>query len=391
MHHSLNVSGVVGMDGRFVVPDADAPHPSALVLDGAPLPMVGKLRVYTCGITPYDVTHLGHAAVFVWTDLLRSLAHAVEVDTLNGRNVTDVDDVLTAAARGRGWPYDEFALAQEFHFDQDMASLGVAAPDSSPRARAHVRQAIQLASALLGVGQAYEHNGTVYFRGAELATRSNLSLDQAIGLSDAFGDQADDGREHPLDVPVWRPSPAEHPAWPSPWGWGRPGWHAECAAMASTVFGASVDVLVGGADLAFPHHAYQAAMVEAASAVTPFARRQMHVGTVDYRGSKMAKSTGNLVLVKDLLEIATGPAVRLMLLNRPWSASWEYDEHQLAAASELVDALHVAAGRPGSDAHAVAQVTAALLDDLDVPRAIAIALEAGGEPARFLCGVLKLT
>ena len=157
----------------------------------------------------------------------------------------------------------------------------------------------------------------------------DLGLDReaALAASEEYGDQADvPGREDVFDVAVWRPSPEEHPAWPSPWGWGRPGWHAECAAMALTSLGSTLDVLIGGADLAFPHHAYQAAMAQAATSVRPFARRSLHVGEVRHAGRKMAKSTGNLVLVRDLLERLDPAAIRLALLHRRWDEPWDCDD-----------------------------------------------------------------
>ncbi len=380
-------SGIVGAEGR--VPASTEPGRSAsLVLGGRSLPLVSRMRVYTCGITPYDVTHLGHASVFVWSDLLRSLARLLEVEPTLVRNVTDVDDVLTTAALRDGRSYDQFAVAQEFAFDQDMRALAVAAPDDAPRAHAHIADVVQLATGLLATGDAYESDGAVFFRGAGVV--EGRDRDEALELSTAFGDQADDGREDPFDVPVWRPSTAEQPAWPSPWGWGRPGWHAECAAMALDAHGASLDVLVGGADLAFPHHAYQSAMAEAVSGVRPFARRQMHVGTVRSGGEKMAKSTGNLVLVRDLLDRHSGGGVRLLLLNRPWAEAWDFDPAELATAEELRTALYAKAGESGADADGPARVIAALLADLDVPRAIEAALTSGGEAARLLIRLLKL-
>ncbi|MCB0906307.1 MAG: cysteine--tRNA ligase [Nocardioidaceae bacterium] len=385
---AMSTSGVMGLAGRYDLPSSATPRAADLVLDGAPLPLTGTLRVYTCGITPYDVTHLGHAAAFIWSDLLASLARVLEIKTVTSRNVTDVDDVLTAAAERHHRHYDELAVTQEFLFDRDMKDLCIARPDATPHARAHVTQVIQLTDALTRLDRAYERAGTVFFRAPADLDRGGLSEAEALEAFAEFGDRAEDGRESPWDVPLWKPSPEEHPAWPSPWGWGRPAWHVECAAMASTVFGANVDLLVGGADLAFPHHAYQAAISEAASGVAPFARRQLHVGTVRYQGSKMAKSTGNLVLVRDLLGQVPGAVIRLLLLDRRWSESWEYDDAALAAAAQSLEDLHAAAGRTASSGRDA--VLAALLDDLDVPAALAIAMEEGGEAARLLADVLKV-
>jgi L-cysteine:1D-myo-inositol 2-amino-2-deoxy-alpha-D-glucopyranoside ligase len=368
-----------------------APIRSAhLRLAGASLPLVGHARLYVCGITPYDVTHLGHAATFVWADLAASVLRAAGVEVTTCRNVTDVDDVLTEAAGVRGRDTGEFALYQEYLFDKDMTALGVTRPGHEPRARHHVVQVRQLAAALLAGGHAYTRDGYVYFRGADAVRRSGLSPQRTRELSAEYGDDPGDPRRaDPADVPVWRPSTAGQPAWPSPWGPGRPGWHAECAAMALTVLGGSVDILAGGADLAFPHHAYQAAMVEAATSVTPFARARLHVGTVHQDGAKMAKSTGNLTLVADVLRDHAPAAVRLLLLDRPWREPWEYRPADLSAAATKLEGLYAAAGRPSGAA--AGEVVDALLDDLDVPRAMEIALTGGGEAARKLIRTLSLS
>ncbi|MGY1602198.1 cysteine--tRNA ligase [Geodermatophilus sp. SYSU D00815] len=382
-------SGIVGSAGRVTDPGEPTVPTTALRLAGAPLPVLGTARVYTCGITPYDVTHLGHAATFVWADLLAAVLGAGGADVVTSRNVTDVDDVLTRAADARGRHYDEFALSQEFLFERDMQALRVHRPTHAPRARHHVPHVQRLAVALLAAGAAYEREGTVWFRGAAVAGRSGLPRERALALAREFGDDPDDPRkDDPFDVPVWRPSGEADPAWPSPWGWGRPGWHAECAAMAAATLGLSLDVLVGGEDLAFPHHAYQAAMVEAASSVAPFARRQLHVGAVRKDGAKMAKSTGNLTLVADLLEQHPAAAIRLLLLDRPHGAAWDFEPARLDAAAARLERLYAAAGRggeTGADA-----VLAALLDDLDVPRALAVAEEDGGAAARTALRLLAL-
>lgn len=391
MHSNLSASGILGSAGRVPLVDTEPLRSSDLTLAGRRLPLTARARIYVCGITPYLVTHLGHASTFVWADALQCVARLAGVETETCRNVTDVDDVLTAAALERGRPYDEFALTQEFLFERDMRALGNRPPNYTPHARLHVAHVTQLAAALLTTGDAYELDGFVYFRGDGVAKRSGLSEKAALERSRDFGDNPDDThRKAPFDVPVWRPSPEDEPAWPSPWGWGRPGWHSECAAMAWATFGTSVDVVVGGEDLAFPHHAYQSAMVEAASGVAPFARREVHIGAVHKGGRKMAKSTGNMTLVGELLSAHRSAAVRLMILNRPWHEAWEYDESEIAAAEQALDALYEAAGGAHESADAAEQVVAALLDDLDVPRALTVATEAGGSAARLLLETLKL-
>ncbi len=368
--------------------------PRPLVLDGRPLPVVGTARVYVCGITPYDVTHLGHAATFVWADLLASVLAANGVSTLVARNVTDVDDVLSTAARERGRHFDELALSQEAVFDRSMRALRVATPTVQPRARHHVGAVQQLAQVLLESGRAYERGGTVWFRGGTVPSEAGLSTERARALSAAYGDEPDDpAKDDPFDVALWRPSTGDAPAWPSPWGWGRPGWHAGCAAMALGTLGASLDVLVGGEDLRFPHHAYQEAMVQAASGVTPFARARVHVGLVRVGAQKMAKSTGNLVLVEDVLAEVAPAVLRMLLLDRRHGEPWDYDPALLAGAAQRLERVRTAAaGAGGVDGPAPAADLAvdAVRDGLDVPRALDLAEEHGGECARRLLALLRL-
>src|SRR5512139_197444 len=220
VHSNLSASGILGSAGRVPLVDTEPLRSSDLTLAGRPLPLTAKARIYVCGITPYLVTHLGHAATFVWADALSSVARLAGVEVETCRNVTDVDDVLTAAALEHGRPYDEFALTQEFLFDRDMRALANRTPDHTPHARLHVAHVTQLAAALLATDHAYELDGFVYFRGDGVATRSGLSEKEALERSREFGDDPDDThRNAPFDVPVWRPSPEDEPAWPSPWGW----------------------------------------------------------------------------------------------------------------------------------------------------------------------------
>lgn len=372
---------------------------AGLRLGGSYLPLLDRARIYCCGITPYDVTHLGHAATFVWVDVLTRVLAASGVTPELCRNVTDVDDVLFEAAARSGSAYDAFASVQQFRFDQDMRALGVREPQFAPRARRNVAQVMTLAEALLESGAAYFRGGSVYFRGAHTAAAAGLTRDEAESLAGEYGARLDDpAKDDKLDVAVWRRSGQDEPGWPSPWGTGRPGWHAECAAMSLSVLGPAVDVLSGGADLRYPHHAYQAAMAEAVTGVRPFARSVFEVGVVRLDGAKMAKSTGNLVLVSDVLADHPAAALRLCLIDRPWAQPWEYAEAELEAATERLERLYRAAGRstggtsaPGENPRAAADaIGAALRDDLDVQAALAIAEEAGGGSARSLIATLGL-
>lgn len=366
--------------------------PPRLRLGGSPLSVVGRARIYVCGVTPYDVTHLGHAATFVWADAAERVLRRLGVQTEVCRNITDVDDVLFEAASRAGAHYDRFAAVQQFHFERDMDALGVRRPAHEPRAHSFVPQVVELAAALLEADAAYVSQGSVYFRGAAVADRAGLFREDALKLLAANGGRVEDpAKQDPLDQAVWQASAEGEPAWPSPWGPGRPGWHAECTAMALSTYGSALDLHAGGADLRFPHHAYEAAQAEAATGVTPFARAWMHVGTVRINGEKMAKSTGNLVFASDLVSQTNGRVVRTLLLDRPWNTPWDYTPDLLTRAADRLDALHAAAGQPGSGSSAVeSAVLAALVDDLDVTRALDIAIEEGGQAARDLVQVLAL-
>ncbi len=257
-------------------------------------------------------------------------------------------------------------------------------------------QVIKLAEVLLESGPAYLRDGSVYFRGAATAAQAGVDRDEAEALAAEYGARLDDpAKDDKLDVAVWRRSAADEPGWPSPWGIGRPGWHAECAAMSLSVLGLAVDVLSGGADLRFPHHAYQIAMAQAVTGVQPYARAKFGVGVVRLDGAKMAKSTANLVLVSDVLADHSAAALRLCLVDRPWACGWDYAVAELDAATARLERLYLAAGRrapsESSQTAATAEITSALRDDLNASKALDIAEEAGGVAARSLIAMLGLS
>jgi cysteinyl-tRNA synthetase len=226
-----------------------------------------------------------------------------------------------------------------------------------------------------------------------VAERAGLDRAGARQLSGEFGGRPDDpAKDDPLDVAVWQAGEPGHPVWDSPWGPGRPGWHAACVAMALSVFGPAMDVHAGGAELRFPHHAYHAAMAEAFTGVRPYARAWFHTGVVTIDGAKMAKSAGNLVLLDDLLAAYPAAAVRMMILDRPWAQGWDYRPALLDAAAIRLESLYRAAARnvPGNPA-AVDELRRLLATDLNVPAALDLATEAGGAAARTLASVLGLT
>jgi cysteinyl-tRNA synthetase len=372
--------------------DAGIGGVGGLTLGGRRLAFLDRARIYACGITPYDVTHLGHAATFVWVDALARTLGFLGVEPEICRNVTDVDDVLDQAADRAGEPYDAFAAAQQFYFGRDMAALNVREVQHEPRARRYVDQVIRLSWGLLAADAAYVRDGSVYFRGEPAVRGSGLDLGTALRLSAEYAGRPDDAaKDDPLDVAVWQADEPGHPAWESPWGRGRPGWHAECAAMALSVFGTGVDVHAGGADLRFPHHAYHAAMAEAFTGVRPYARAWVHAGTVRVGGAKMAKSARNLVLVRDLVDSHPAAAVRLMILDRPWGEDWDYFPALLDRAEKRLEDLYQAAGRPCTATAAVPEIGRLLAADLNVTAAMDVGIEKGGAAARTVAGALGIS
>lgn len=366
------------------------PAPALRVAD-VRVPILGRACVYVCGITPYETTHVGHAATFVWADVLARVLRLTGATVEVCRNVTDIDDHLLIQARRDGVEWRSLATQETYRFERDMAALGVVRPTYEPRSRDFVDEVIALAAELVRVEAAYVRNGSVYFHGREVPHRAGLDGASALLLAREHGGHPDDpDKDDPLDAALWQRSVGDEPAWPSPWGPGRPGWHAECTAMALSTFGPTLDVHVGGADLAFPHHAYESAQAEAYTGVHPFARSWMHVGNVLVDGEKMAKSTGNLVYVHDMLDEFPPGALRLLILSRPWSEPWEFTEVALdRAAGELEDLWRYGAASGDADA-AEHEVASALLDDLDVPRALEIAKSAGGQVLRDLVTLLGL-
>jgi cysteinyl-tRNA synthetase len=298
--------------------------------------------------------------------------------------------VLYAEARRRGESPTMLATLQRARFEATMATMRGRTPDHNPTAAQAVGHVLQLAAALLARDAAYVRGGSVYARTSSAAARAGLDADSALRLSTEYHDHPDDpAKEHPLDVAVWVETGEGDISWPSPWGEGRPGWHAECAAMVLALFGPVVDVHCGGADLAYPHHACETALAEGATGVAPFARAWMRAGTVAVNGAKMAKSTGNLVLVDDLLADYPPASIRLLILNRRWWEGWSFTRDELDEAAGLIESLYSAAAKPGQAGAGL--VPSTLLDDLDVPSALALALDEGGQAARTFVEVLALS
>jgi L-cysteine:1D-myo-inositol 2-amino-2-deoxy-alpha-D-glucopyranoside ligase len=351
------------------------------------------VTMYTCGITPYDSAHLGHAAVYVTYDVLQRRLRDLGHQTLCVRNITDVDDDILRKARELGVHYLDLAAGEIARFDVDMKALGLLPAYSEPRATSAIPDILGFIGMVLDTGHAYRAGGGVYFDVSSFPRfgfLSHLERDEMIELAGLHGGRPDDPfKDDPLDFVLWQPSAPGEPAWESLWGPGRPGWHIECSALAMRELGTTIDLHGGGTDLVFPHHECESAQSEAATG-SRFVRHWMHVGMVRLGGEKMSKSLGNLVFVHELLEKGHDPAaIRLALLSQGYRTSWEWVDPMLEAAEDRLDRWRAAgAGEWGLDA-----ARARIDDDLDAPAAIeAIDEEAAagrgvGAAARLL-GVL---
>jgi L-cysteine:1D-myo-inositol 2-amino-2-deoxy-alpha-D-glucopyranoside ligase len=344
-------------------------------------PGARPLRLYVCGITPYDGGHLGHAFTYHTFDVLTRRLRRLGRATRSVRNVTDVDDDMMRVAARRRISWAELADQVVGQFDRDMAAIDILTVDAAPRASRHVVAMIDWISELVVRGFAYAAQGHVYFevsRFAGYGSLSGLDAPEMVRLSRERGADPDDPRKRaPLDFVLWQPSAPGEPAWASPWGRGRPGWHIECTVLCCSELGAPVDIHGGGDDLIFPHHESEIAQA-AGVGISPSVRLWAHVAMVGYRGEKMSKSLGNLVFVRELLARVPAASVRLLLGAHHHRQAWEYTEADLAAAEERRRRYAAAAGAgAGIDAAEAERwrhdFESRLDDDLDTPGALGVA------------------
>jgi L-cysteine:1D-myo-inositol 2-amino-2-deoxy-alpha-D-glucopyranoside ligase len=355
------------------------------------------LRLYVCGVTPYDSGHMGHAFTFCTFDILVRFAEASRLRVRYVQNITDVDDPLLERARRDGVDWNDLAEREIGVHVRDMTALGWRAPDVMPRVSLEIAPILRAAGALYSRGYAYRTNALYFdasrYRGyGRLSHRTRRSMIRKLREEGLLGTVGPGAKQDALDFPLWRASSNSEPAWPSRFGDGRPGWHIECSAMAMRYLGEQIDIHGGGRDLAFSHHESERAQSECLTGKVPFARAWMHTGLVRYEGRKMSKSLGNLVLVPQALERAPAAAVRLYLASHRYGRDWEFSWSGLARAARLAERLRVLLagelagvgtaqpakrGRVGPKKGMSAggrllmdRFNAALADDLDTPRAI---------------------
>ncbi|MGB3134274.1 MAG: cysteine--tRNA ligase [Candidatus Macondimonas sp.] len=348
----------------------------------------GRVGMYVCGMTVYDYCHLGHARVLVAFDVVARYLRHVGYDLTYVRNITDIDDKIIRRAAENGESIR--ALTERFiqAMEEDAAALGVMPPDLQPRATAHIDDIVAMIATLVDKGYAYVgSSGDVFYDVSRFDGYGKLSGRRPDDLLAGARVEVDAGKADPLDFVLWKQAKPDEPAWDSPWGPGRPGWHIECSAMATQCLGAHFDLHGGGMDLQFPHHENEIAQSEAATG-EPFVETWMHVGFVQVGEEKMAKSLGNFTTIRAVLARYSGEVLRFFILGSHYRSPLIYTEAQLEAAREGLDRLYlslrglpsVATAETGSFAASFAD---AMNDDFNTSKALAVLFEMAREINRL--------
>ena len=338
-----------------------------------------RVTMYVCGPTVYSFPHIGNARPPVVFDLLYRILARRYPKVIYARNITDLDDKINAAAKEAGVPIDVITSKYTAVFHKDMAALGVPLPTIEPRATEHIDQMIAMIETLIEKEHAYEADGHVLFHVPSFAEYGRLSRQDREKIIDGARVEVAPYKRDATDFVLWKPSTMDLPGWDSPWGRGRPGWHLECTCMIEEHLGTTIDIHGGGSDLVFPHHENEIAQGVCAHDGEPFSRYWMHVGFVNVDKEKMSKSLGNVLLVRDLLAEAPGEAIRLALLSAHYRSPVDWTSDTLDQFAHTLDRLYgalrdlqdVETGDP-SDDDLPGEFVAALEDDLDTPRALAI-------------------
>ena len=345
------------------------------------VPLVpGEIRMYSCGVTVYDFSHVGHAKMLIVFDMIARYLRFAGYRVTFARNFTDIDDKIIRRANEEGVPAREFSERYIAAFREDVTALGALLPEVEPKATDHVPEMIRLIEQLVANRHAYAVDGDVYFEVRSFPSYGKLSGRNLEDLLVGARVDVDERKRDPRDFALWKSAKPGEPSWPSPWGPGRPGWHIECSAMAMRYLGESFDIHGGGEDLIFPHHECEIAQAEAVTR-KPFARYWVHNGFVNLGKEKMSKSLGNTLAIRDIIKRHDPDALRLWILGTHYRHLLEWSEERVEEAgralgrlTRLVDdaaALGAAPGPlPAAFAGFAARFTAAMDDDFNTPQAL---------------------
>jgi len=296
----------------------------------------GEIRMYVCGVTVYDLSHIGHGRSALAFDVIRRYLRYRGYEVRFIRNFTDVDDKIIKRAHEEGVPPGELAERYIEEYRKDMAALAILPADVEPKATDHIPQMIKLIERLVAKEVAYPLDGDVYFEVKRFPRYGRLSGKNLDELQAGARVEVDERKRDPLDFALWKASKEGEPAWPSPWGPGRPGWHIECSAMSMQYLGESFDIHAGGEDLVFPHHENEIAQSEAATG-RPFVRYWIHNGFVNLGAEKMSKSLGNVLTLKELLRHHEPEALRLYLLGTHYRNPLDFSNERVAEAARALE------------------------------------------------------
>ena len=337
----------------------------------------GKVRMYVCGMTVYDLCHLGHARVMVVFDVIYRYLRAKGYQVTYIRTITDIDDKIIARARENSEPFEQLTARFIQAMHQDATALGVLQPDAEPCATAHIAQIIDMVVRLVQRGHAYQaDNGDVYYSVGSFDGYGKLSGKSLEDLRAGARVEVDEAKREPLDFVLWKAAKPDEPAWDSPWGPGRPGWHIECSAMSTSCLGDTFDIHGGGADLTFPHHENEIAQSEGATG-HPFVRYWLHNGFVRINDEKMSKSLGNFFTVREILQHYQAEEVRYFILTSQYRSPLNYDEEHLQNARGALTRFYTALrglpqGEPAGGEAFSKRFDAAMDDDFNTPEALAV-------------------
>ena len=330
-----------------------------------------RVTMYICGPTVYSYPHIGNARGPVIFDILAGLLKR-EYELIYVRNITDLDDKIYEAAKSEQSDVSEITERYTKIYHQDISALGVKDPDIEPRATDHIKEMIEMIESLLAKGYAYENEGHVLFSVDSYSDYGSLSNrqheDQIAGSRVAIAAY----KKNPRDFVLWKPSTPDLPGWESPWGVGRPGWHLECSTMAKKYLGDTLDIHGGGSDLIFPHHENECAQSICSHKGKPFANFWVHHGMIDFNNTKMSKSEGNLLLIKDLLEEIPGEVVRMALISTHYRKPINWSNDLIKDSKKKLDRLYGAIRKIDifQNAEPSNEVLLALADDLNTPKAL---------------------
>jgi cysteinyl-tRNA synthetase len=351
------------------------------------VPWGDPVTMYVCGVTPYAESHLGHAMFAVVFDVVRRYLKYRGYGVRYVRNITDIEDKIIDRANRLGVAPKELAQGFADKFFEEMAALNVDKPDVTPYATEEIPKMLELIEGLVKTGHAYAANGSVYFRVRSMTDYGKLSHRALDSMMVGARIEPGEEKEHPMDFALWKASKPGEPAWESPWGQGRPGWHIECSAMSLRYLGEQIDIHGGGQDLIFPHHENEIAQSECFTLKTPFVKYWMHNGLLQLGAEKMSKSLGNLVTIRQVLEKHSADAVRVFFLTSHYRSPITYTGEAIDAAENGVERLRevssvVSTGTaPGqTDVAAIrARFIEAMDDDFNTPQALSAVFDLARE------------